>query len=645
VGSRDAALKEAVMKLTIFVAALLVFGLGGTSQQSDQLSEQQKDEITKEAKTVIDGVIARWVAVDVEGFLQNYSTDLVAVSGGSRRDFQAYKKDAIDSFNSTAAIVASPVREDFIVYEHQSGTTVTAPTRPASWSAPEALVPPSSFHGVHGLAVDAKGRLLAGSVVVGSIWEVDRSSGAAKVFIGPPEGEADDIAIGPKGELAWTSFMQRVLRYRGSDNAPIRVLAKDLPGINSLAFDRRNGKLYASQVFSGDAMWEIDVAGVQAPRLIKKDMGGFNGFEVGPDGMIYGPLWFKGQVVKMNPADGAITLINSEFTLPAAANLDGKGNLWVVDARTGELSRVDLATGRKTVEKQLKPSLDNLAIAPDGLIYVSNMADNSVESYNPATGELRTLTGGKLAVPGGLKADGDDLWVADVFAFRQVNLRSGEVRDVFRMYASELRSPLAVGLSSTHFALSSWSSGTVQVIDRATRKTTAMLRGLKAPADAVFLPDGSLAYIEIGTGTLTRASGPEFKDRRLIAEGLAGPVQMVLGRDGALYVTEAAGQLTRINIADGTKTVVADKLALPEGLAQTPWGSFIVAESAARRLTEIDPANGSRRTVAEDLPIGLELGWGASAAGIPTGVAVADDGVVYMSADRNNAIYRFKPQR
>ena len=110
------------------------------------------------------------------------------------------------------------------------------------------------------------------------------------------------------------------------------------------------------------------MAGVKAPRLIARDMGGFNGFEVGPDGMLYGPRWFKGQVVKIDPANGAITVINSEFKVPAAANLDGKGNLWVVDTRTGELCKVELASGRKTVVKQLKPALGNLAIAPDGTI-------------------------------------------------------------------------------------------------------------------------------------------------------------------------------------------------------------------------------------------------------------------------------------
>ena len=523
-----------------------------------------------------------------------------------------------------------------------------APLRPAGWSAPEVLVAPSSFTGVHGLAVDMQGRLLAGSVVGNALWEVDRTTGAAKVMIPAPEGQADDIAIGPKGEMAWTSYLQGVLRYRANDTAPIRVLAKDLPGLNSLAFDPKSGKLYASQVFLGDAMWEIDVADKPdraAPRMIAKDMGGFNGFEVGPDGMIYGPLWFKGQVVKMNPANGAITVINSDFKIPAAANLDGKGNLWVVDTRTGELSKVELANGRKTVVKQLKTSLDNLAIAPDGLIYVSNMADNSIESFNPATNELKTLTSGKLAVPGGMKLDGDTLWVADLFAFRQVNVRSGAVKDVLRMQASDLEYPFSVGVSATQFALTSWFTSSVQVLDRATLKTQTTIHGLKAPMDALFMADGSLVFNEIATGQITRASGKDFVDRKVLAQGLQGPVQMTMGRDGAIYVTEAAGNLTRINMADGSKTVVADKLALPEGVAQTPWGSFIVAETAARRLVEINPADGTRRTVAENLPIGLEAGPGLPPPYVPTGVAVGADGIIYMSADRNNAIYRIKPNR
>jgi hypothetical protein len=519
------------------------------------------------------------------------------------------------------------------------------PGKPAGWAAPEAVVVPSFFTGVHGLAVDKGGRLLAGSVVGNAIWEVDRSSGAAKILVGGPEGQADDIAIGPKGEMAWTNYLMGMLRYRENDAAPMRVLAKDLPGLNSLDFDRRNGKLYASQVFLGDALWEIDVAGVKPPRLIAKDLGGFNGFEVGPDGMLYGPLWFKNSVAKVDPATGSITVINNSFKTPAAANLDGKGNLYVVDTATGELARVALADGRKTVVAQLKTALDNLAIAPDGTVYVSNMADNSIEAYDPASGKVRVLTSGKLSVPSGVKFGAGTLWVADVFAFRSVDVASGTVSDVARMQASTMEYPFGLGLSADRVALTSWFTGTVQLFDRATRKSLLMSHGWKAPYDAIPMPDGSVLVIEIATGNLTRASGPELAQRSVVAGGLAGPVQMTLGADGAVYVTEAAGKLTRINLADGSKTEVASGLALPEGVAQTPWGTFVVAEAAAGKLTEIDPANGQRRTVADKLPIGLSGGPGMPPPYVATGVTVGDDGSIYFSANRNNAIYRVKPQR
>ena len=114
--------------------------------------------------------------------------------------------------------------------------------------------------------------------------------------------------------------------------------------------------------------------------------------------------------------------------------------------------------------------------------------------------------------------------------------------------------PFAVGVSSKLVALTSWFTGTVQLLDRETCKTVQMTHGWKAPYDALPMEDGSLLVAELATGSISRASGAEYKDRRVVASGLQGPVQMTLGKDGALYVTEAAGKLTRINLADGAKS-------------------------------------------------------------------------------------------
>ena len=121
---------------------------------------------------------------------------------------------------------------------------------------------------------------------------------------------------------------------------------------------------------------------------------------------------------------------------------------------------------------------------------------------------------------------------------------------------------------------------------------------------------------------------------------------MILGRDGALYVTEAAGKLTRITLdASAPLRPVAEGLAMPEGVAQTPWGSFIVAETAAAapgrdRSGERHAPHGGRQPA--DRPA---AGPGMPPPYVPTGVAVGSDGTIYMTADRNNALYRIRPQR
>ena len=86
---------------------------------------------------------------------------------------------------------------------------------------------------------------------------------------------ADDIEVGPDGTLYWTSYLLGKIHARKGDG-PIRELATGLPGINSLAMNAE-GRLFATQVFLGDALYEIDPTGQKPPRKIMQDMGGLNG--------------------------------------------------------------------------------------------------------------------------------------------------------------------------------------------------------------------------------------------------------------------------------------------------------------------------------------------------------------------------------
>jgi sugar lactone lactonase YvrE len=506
------------------------------------------------------------------------------------------------------------------------------------------LVPGSAFHGVHGLGIDKSGRLFAGSVAGAALYEVDRNNGTAKIAVPSPEGMSDDIAFAPDGTMAWTAFLTGDLYSRKGDG-PVKKLASDLPGINSLAF-RKDGRLYATQVFLGDALYEIDVEGVKPPRKIMEKMGGLNGFEFGPDDMLYGPLWFKGQVAKVDVDKAELSVVADGFKIPAAVNFDSKGNLFVVDTALGQLVRVDPKSGAKKMVAQLKPSLDNLAIDDKDRIFVSNMADNGIQEVDPETGSAKQVIIGKLALPGGIGvvSDGgkDTIYIADVFAYRTVDGATGEVSEPARMHADgvTLEYPMSATANGDDVLLSSWFTGTVQLIDRKTGKTKEMLHGFKAPHDAVKLGDGSILVNELGSKSLVRASGEHGKDRTAVVGDLEGPVGLAAGSGGAVYLTEAfAGQVSKVE-ANGEKSVVARDLKGPEGIAVAPDGKLIVAEVGAKRIVSIDPASGAITEIAGNLPIGLPAAPGGLPSNIPTGVGVGATGVIYFSSDIENAIYK-----
>ena len=506
------------------------------------------------------------------------------------------------------------------------------------------LVPGSAFHGVHGLGIDKAGRMFAGSVAGAALYEVDRDSGTAKIAIPTPEGMADDIAFAPDGTMAWTGFLTGDLYARKGDG-PIKKLASGLPGINSLAY-RKDGRLYATTVFLGDTLYEIDVEGVKPPRVIMEKMGGLNGFEFGPDDKLYGPLWFKGQVAKVDVDKAELTVVADGFKTPAAVNFDSKGNLWVVDTTLGQLVRVDPKTGAKKMVAQLKPSLDNLAIDDKDRIYVSNMADNGIQEVDAETGAAKQVIIGKLALPGGIGvvSDGlkDTIYVADVFAYRTVDGATGEVSEPARMHAAgvTLEYPMSATAKGDDVLLSSWFTGTVQVVDRKTGTTKEMMHDFKAPHDAIRLADGSILVNELGSKSLIRASGEHGKDRTVLIGGLEGPVGLVGGPNGDVYVTEAfAGQVSKVG-SNGEKTVVAKDLKMPEGNALTGDGKLIVAEVGAKRIVELDPQTGKLSEIAGNLPIGLVGAPGGLPTNIPTGVGVGATGTIYFSSNIENAIYK-----
>jgi hypothetical protein len=90
--------KVAPMKPLLLLAAIFIAGC--TSQQRDQLTQQQKDQIISEVKTVCDTLWAKWTRLDGEATIQYFW-------------FHAFTQMTLDGAGSTAAIKLAPARVEF----------------------------------------------------------------------------------------------------------------------------------------------------------------------------------------------------------------------------------------------------------------------------------------------------------------------------------------------------------------------------------------------------------------------------------------------------------------------------------------------------------------------------------------------------
>ncbi|WP_439613629.1 outer membrane protein assembly factor BamB family protein [Reyranella sp.] len=533
-----------------------------------------------------------------------------------------------------------------------------AVTPPPKEYGQQFLVQGSWFHGVHGLAFNKDDQLFAGSVIGQTLYRVQVDSGEVDRVIDPPTGMADDIAFADDGTMAWTAFLIGKVYVRKPNGKTIEV-AHGMSGPNSLAFGK-DGRLFVSEVFLGDALYEIDIKNVDKPdfkpfargelRRIAEKLGGLNGFEVHKDdGFLYGPLWFKGDIVKVNLETGATDVIASGFKTPAAANIDpqNRDNVYVVDTGTGGIWSVSLTSKAKKLVASMKPGLDNLAFDSRGRLFVSSMTDNGIYLVDKQTGAWRTIVEGRLAVPADLavSTDGgkDTVHVADVFSYRTVDGANGAVTDVLRVHGETHAYPIGISLGPKNVLLSSWFSNTVEKVDRKTGKLTATLGEFSAPVDAVEFADGTMYVAELASGNLVKVSA-DGKERSIVVKELRGPVAMAHGPGSLVYITEiAAGAVSQIDVATGARKVVADNLTGPEGIDIGPDGRLYVAEVGQKRVVAIDPATGAKTVIASNLDIGLAPFPGGPPALVPTGVAVGRTGIVYVSADVRNSLYKLTP--
>jgi sugar lactone lactonase YvrE len=511
----------------------------------------------------------------------------------------------------------------------------------------ESLIPEATLHGANGMHFDANGDLIVGSMMSGTVSRLDIDTGELETLVGSPRGIADDLTIGPDGLIVWTTMPMGIV-HAMRPGGKVYKIATNLPLINSIYFTR-NGRLFAAQVTEGEgSLFELDPAGEKPPRVVIEGLLGLNGFEITDDDILYGPLMNGGAVIRIDLNTLEVTEVANGFPRPVAVNLDSKGNLYVVDILTGELTRVDPDTGAKKLVVQLEPPIDNLAISDDDLIYVSHHCHHGISEVDPSDGSVRQVASGSIGMPAGgmlIEHEGrDTLFVSGMMCQSLIDVETGAVKSPPRQ--GDVIWSSWLDRKGDTVVLSSFAFGQIQWIDANTGAPTKTLSGFSNPYAIKILPDDSLLIAEYGSGRILRLAPPYDGEPAVVAEGLDGPLGFVLARDAILYVTEAAGGIvSSIDIDDGKRSVVRDGLNQPEGIALLDDGRLVVAEVGAKRVIALNPDNGTDEPeiIASDLPLGLPPFMGPPKTFLPTGVIVGKNGIIYVTADISHTVLKLTP--
>ncbi len=552
----------------------------------------------------------------------------------------------------------------FIILATQSGCTKDEENVGVNYQVNE-IGTGAAIHGTNGITFGPDGSLYIASFLGKEIIVMNKQNGQIINRIGFDMGvkSPDDLVFGPDGSLYWTDILVGEVVRR----TPAGVVTRQFvaSGVNPITFSK-DGRLFVARDFTpGDGLYEVDPNLVKPPRALIAStadntfpLGWMNSFDFGPDGRLYGPLFLAGMVVSVNVGapdvpisaspwtDGTIVPLATGFKWPVAAKFSPAGVLHVLD-QTGEVFKIDVKTGAKTLFVTLQDGLDNLVFDASGNMYVSNADHGWITEVQPG-GQTKIISKGGMISPMGLAVlpgtnNQDALFVADLFRLRELNGSSGQELSVEKGHLlpepSKLTTPFTVSADGNKLVVSSWFNSLVQVWDPNTKKVLEEF-SMPVPINAIRFKN-DLVVIDLGLGGVVKASDksmilPIDNVKVFAPGGLATNGELLWVAD---WGTGTIWQISFTGDKPNAPVAVATGLMKPEGLALDQDGSLLVVETGASRLSRVNLTTGEVKPIAE----GLKLGAAALDGFPPTwgfdGVAVGKSGNIYVSGYGKNIIY------
>ena len=505
------------------------------------------------------------------------------------------------------------------------------------------LVKDTLFPGCNGATIGLDGALYVVHTAIGTTTRIDLKTMKATNFVPPYAGTfiTDDITSDDKGNFYSTGTTPIVGEvYRLDKNGVKTVIAKGLIAPNGIQYNKRTGRLFTSECFQANRVFELDPTGAKEPRLLVKENvipvpEGF-GFDPDTNDLII-PDMGTGKILRVHPDTGEITTIAEKFAAPIALKV-GPDKMAYFPELGGAVYRLSLDGQKREKLAQLPPGLDNLAITPEGRLFITSYWDATVyEVATDGSGKFKTLfPKGPNQINGILIKNGKVL-ISDAIMIRSVE-KGKYVPTKLNAWAAH-GMPLPIGLADGPGDQVFWPdsvNNAVAIGDPAKGEFKAIAGQLNRPMAVLMSKSEPKIYVAEYGGRADHRGQPYGWSQEGLATGLEGPLALAM-IDNTLYVAEGKpGRISKVDLANGNKEVfLAGVVGKVGALANDGAGNLLALDGASGRLFRINPKNLAISIVAQNLPVGYGMAGSYPAVEFPTAMTVSPKGDIYIpTADR-----------
>ena len=121
-----------------------------------------------------------------------------------------------------------------------------------------------------------------------------------------------------------------------------------------------------------------------------------------------------GKILRIHPDTGAISTIAEKFVTPIALTIGADKMIYMPELATGIVYRVSLDGSRREKLAQLPPGLDNVAITPQGRLFVTSYWNATIyEVSTDGSGQFKQLFPNGPNQTLGVVVKEGAVWVAD----------------------------------------------------------------------------------------------------------------------------------------------------------------------------------------------------------------------------------------